>query len=89
MYCRKARMAETVQEIIEDRKTASRNAAVKFKHPQNDDLKRLIEKNRQKFGTTIPKPEPTDNIENTVWSTVDQWRFKRYVLATDSRAHSV
>lgn len=89
MYCRKARMAETVKEIIEARRKAPRSPGDSVKHPKNDDLMKLKEKNRERFGATIPKPEPTDNIENTVWKTVDRWRFKRYVLATDSRAHSV
>lgn len=80
-------MAKTVQEIIvEARNKSPRSTGDSFKHPKNDDLMKLKEKNRQKFGTTIPKPEPTDNIENTVWKTVDQWRFQRHVLITGTSA---
>lgn len=78
MYCRKARMAETVQEIIEGRKRAPISAGGIVKHTKNDDLMKLKEKNRKKFGMTVPKHELTDNIENIVRETVNFLRFKRY-----------
>lgn len=84
MYGRKARMATTVQKIIEAGKQPS-NTGGSVKHVKSDDLMNLKEQNRRRFGVVTSKPEPTENVDDAVWKTVDQWRFKRHVTFSHSR----
>lgn len=73
-------MAETVQKIIEEGKPSPK-ADKRVKHLKDDDLIDLNEHHREKFGTIIPKSEPTENVEDTARKTIDKWkRFKMHVF---------
>lgn len=71
-------MAKTVQKTIEAGKQPS-NTGNSVKHLKSDDLMNLKEQNRIRFGMVTSKPDSTENVEDAVWKTVDQWRFKRHV----------
>lgn len=84
MYGRKARMAKTIEKVIEAGGQAP-SVTSNVKHLKSDIVMKLTAQHREQYGKTVQKDETTNSGKKSLWDHIQvEPRFEKQVFHTNS-----